>query len=439
MVTPPPERFALRSRCIVAPRGILDGHVIIQRGRIAAVAAGEPPSAMPVEDLGTLALLPGLVDTHVHVNDPGRTEWEGFATASRAALAGGVTTIVDMPLNSIPATTTRDALRLKLEAADGAAVGVEYWGGVVRGNWAALSPLAGAGVRGFKCFMVPSGVDDFGPVGEPELRTAMPIIARLGLPLLVHAESPDLIEWATATFADRDPRAYSTWLGSRPPAAEVEAIRLVLRLAAETRCRIHIVHLSSGDALADLREARRGGQAVSVETCPHYLTFAAEDIPDGATEFKCAPPIREAAQREQLWQALFAGDIDLVVSDHSPCPPAMKERQRGEWMRAWGGIASLELGLSVMWTEARRRGGTLEHITRWMAANPATLAGLADHIGRIEMGCDADLVAFDTEAEWTIEASRLRQRHKLTPYAGRRVQGRVERVWRGGVEQVLAV
>lgn len=435
---PAHEPFALRSRRIVTPEEIVDGHVVVAGGRIAAVAVGDAPAAMRVEDLGALALLPGLVDTHVHVNEPGRTGWEGFATASRAALSGGVTTIVDMPLNSIPATTSVAALMQKREAAVGAAVRVEYWGGVVPGNAAELAPLAAAGVRGFKCFMVPSGVDEFGHVGERELREAMPILAWLGLPLLVHAESPEPIERATAAVAGRDPRAYATWLASRPPAAEVEAIRLVLRLAGDTGCRVHIVHLAAGEPLADLRAARERGLPVTVETCPHYLTFAAEAIADGVTEFKCAPPIREAAQREQLWRALVAGDIDLVASDHSPCPPAMKGRERGEWMAAWGGIASLELGLSVMWTEARRRGATLVDIARWMAAQPAVLAGLGEHIGRIATGCDADVVAFDTDAAWTIDASRLRQRHKLTPYAGRSVEGRVRRVWRSGVERILA-
>ena len=431
-------RLALASHRIVTPEGLVDGHVVLWGGRVAAVAPGAPPARLPVLDLGDLALLPGLVDTHVHVNEPGRAEWEGFATACRAALAGGITTIVDMPLNSVPATTTLAALRLKRRAAEGAAVRVEYWAGLVPGNTGELEPLAAAGVRGFKCFMVPSGVDEFGHVGEAELRAALPVIARTGLPLLVHAELPGPIERATAGLAGRDPRAYATYLASRPPAAEVEAIRLVLRLAATARCRVHIVHLATADALPELRAARDRGESVTVETCPHYLTFAAEDIADGATEFKCAPPIREREQRERLWAALMAGDIDLVASDHSPCPPSMKRRERGEWMGAWGGIASLELGLGVMWTEARRRGATLEQIVRWMAERPAALAGLAGRVGAIVPGADADLVAFDPDAAWTVDATRLRQRHPVTPYAGRRIEGRVVRVWRAGLEQAIA-
>ena len=428
------ERFALRSPRIVTPERVIDGHVVVWAERIATVAPGAPPAGLGVEDLGDLALLPGLVDTHVHVNEPGRTDWEGFASASRAALAGGITTIVDMPLNSVPATTTLEALRVKRQAAAGAGVRVEYWGGVVPGNAAELEPLAAAGVRGFKCFLVPSGVSEFGHVGERELREAMPILARRRLPLLVHAELSEPIERAGAALAGHDPRAYATWLGSRPAEAEVEAIRLVLGLAAETGCHVHIVHLSAAAALPELRAARGRGVSVTVETCPHYLALAAEDVADGATEFKCAPPIRERSNREALWQALLGGDIDLVASDHSPCPPALKGKERGDFMSAWGGIASLELGLSVVWTEARQRGATLVQVARWMAERPAALAGL-DRIGRIAPGADADLVAFDPDAAWTVDAARLRQRHPLTPYAGLRLEGRVVRVWRGGEER----
>jgi len=433
----PDGRFALRSRRIVTLDREVDGHVVVWAGRIAAVVPGEPPAALHAEDLGALALLPGLVDTHVHVNEPGRTEWEGFATASRAALAGGVTTIVDMPLNSVPATTTVAALEAKRAAAAVADVRVEFWGGVVPGNTADLAPLARAGVRGFKCFLVPSGVDEFPGVGERELRDAMPEIARTKLPLLAHCELPGPIEGATAALATADPRAYATWLASRPPEAEVEAIRLLLRLAAETKCRVHVVHLATAAALPDLRAARAAGRPVTVETCPHYLTFAAEDIAPGATEYKCAPPIRGRAERDALWRALLDGDIDLVASDHSPCPPAMKRRDTGVWAEAWGGIASLELGLPVVWTEARRHGATLGHVARWMSAAPADLAGLAPRAGRIEPGADADLVAFDPDATWSVDTTRLHQRHPLTPYAGRTVTGRVARVWRRGVERAI--
>ena len=437
MAFPSHPPFAMRSSRIITPLGIIDGHVVVDDGRIAGVSAGPALEGLRIEDLGALALLPGLVDTHVHINEPGRTEWEGFATASRAALAGGITTLVDMPLNSVPATTSVEALTLKRQAARAATVSVEYWGGVVPGNTAQLEPLAAAGVRGFKCFMVPSGVDEFGHVGEAELREAMPVIARLGLPLLVHAESPRVIDEAAGAVVGRDPRAYATWLDSRPAAAEVEAIELVLRLAVETDCRVHIVHLAAMEALPALRAARARGVAVTVETCPHYLSFAAEDIADGATQFKCAPPIRSRANRDALWAALLAGDIDLVASDHSPCPPALKNLDRGDFFAAWGGVASLELGLPVMWTAARQRGATLSDIARWMAEQPAVLAGVAGEVGSIVPGRRADLLAFDPDAAWTVEAALLRQRHKITPYAGHPLIGRVERAWRGGVAQGL--
>ena len=438
MNEPAVERFAIRSRAIITPHAAIDGHVVVSAGRIEAVATGVAPAGLAVYDLGGLALLPGLVDTHVHINDPGRTEWEGFVTASRAALAGGITTLVDMPLNSIPATTSVEALERKREAARDATVRIEYWGGVVPGNTAQLAPLATAGVRGFKCFMVPSGVDEFGHVGEAGLREAMPVIARLGLPLLVHAESPQVIDATAAAIHGRDPHAYATWLDSRPAAGEVEAIRWVLELADETGCRVHIVHLAATEALPGLRAARERGLSVTVETCPHYLSFAAEEIANGATQFKCAPPIRTRAHREALWVALLAGDIDLVASDHSPCPPALKGAERGDFFAAWGGVASLELGLPVRWTAARSRGATLLDIARWMAERPAQLAGLAGEAGSIAVGADADLIAFDADAVWTVEAAKLHQRHKLTPYAGNQVMGRVERVWRGGVERERA-
>ena len=429
--------LALRSTAIVTSHDVKDGWVVIRRGRIESVRE-EPPADAHCVDLGRLALLPGLIDTHVHIDEPGRTEWEGFATATRAARAGGVTTLVDMPLNSVPATTTAAALKSKRDAARGqCAVNVAYWGGAVPGNADELEPLAAGGVCGFKCFMVPSGVDEFAHVTESDLREAMPILAQLRLPLLVHAALPGPIERAAAAIAGCDPRAYATWLASRPPEAEVEAIRLMLRLCEDTGCRVHIVHLAAAAALDELRAARARGLPVTVETCPHYLTFAAEDIPDGATEYKCAPPIRSTANREVLWQGLFDGDIDFVASDHSPCPPAMKRRDTGDFMAAWGGVASLELGLPVVWTGARQRGATLADVARWMAERPAGLAGLDSRKGHIVAGADADLVAFDVDAEWTVDAAKLHQRHPVTPYAGMRLTGRVQRVWVGGVESPI--
>lgn len=385
-------------------------------------------------DLGDLFILPGLVDTHVHVNEPGRTEWEGFASATRAAAAGGVTTLVEMPLNSIPAATTAAALDVKLSAAEraGPRVDVGFWGGVVPGNAAELSALAAAGAMGFKCFLAPSGVAEFEHVEERDLREAMPVIAGLGLPLLVHAELPGPLVAAAALVAGAEVRRHATHLASRPAAAEDEAIELLIRLCREFGTRVHVVHLASASALPMLRTARAEGLPITVETCPHYLHFDADMVPDGATELKCAPPLRDAANRERLWEALGYGTIDMVVSDHSPCPPALKLRESGDFMAAWGGIASLQLGLSVIWRGARERGYTPADIVRWMCRAPAALAGLEGRKGSIEVGRDADLVVWDPEAEWTVEPARLHHRHPITPYAGLTLPGVVRSTWLRG-------
>ncbi|OGF05493.1 MAG: allantoinase [Candidatus Eisenbacteria bacterium RBG_16_71_46] len=405
---------------------MLDAAVVLREGRIAAVVEPGDAAARGALDLGDLVLMPGLVDTHVHVDEPGRAEWEGFDTATRAAAAGGVTTLVDMPLNSIPATTSVAALRAKREAAAGKLrVDCGFWGGIVPGNAGEIEGLAAAGVCGFKCFLVPSGVDEFPAVGEADLYQALPILARLGLPLLAHAELPAPIAAAAASARAGDPRRHATWLASRPRAAENEAVRLLIALCAEFRGAVHVVHLASSDALPELRAARDAFLPITVETCPHYLSFDAEAIADGATAFKCAPPIREAANRERLWEALAEGDIDLVASDHSPCPPAMKASGNGDFLAAWGGIASLELSLAATWTGARARGLGAEDLARWMCAHPARLAGLEARKGRIAEGWDADFVAWDPDAEWTVDPGRLHQRHPLTPYAGRRLRGAV--------------
>ena len=391
-----------------------------------------------VEAPGDSIVMPGLVDTHVHINEPGRTSWEGFETATRAAAAGGVTTLIEMPLNSIPPTTTLEGLEAKLEAARGKChVDVGFWGGVVPGNLAELQKLYDAGAVGFKCFLVHSGVDEFPNVTEADLRRVMPLLKSMGALLIVHAELPGPIEQALGREAgtkENDPRRYETFLRSRPRAAENEAVALVIRLCREYGTRLHIVHHSSSDALALLREARAEGLPVTLETCPHYLCFAAEDVATGATEFKCCPPIRERENGLKLWQALGSGLIDMVVSDHSPCPPEMKRKDTGDFLQAWGGISSLQLRLPVMWTLARARGFSIARLIKWTAAAPARLVGLDRRKGAIKAGYDADMVIWNADATFRVEPDMIQHRHKLTPYAGLVLSGVVEATYLRGVK-----
>lgn len=425
-----------RSRRVVTPEGVRPAAVHVRGGVITAVSGldavengatnGEIDGKDGIErfDFGDAVLLPGLVDSHVHVNEPGRTEWEGFESATRAGAAGGVTTICDMPLNSVPVTTTPEAVAAKAAAAARSArVDVAFWGGVVPENAARLDALLAAGVPGAKCFLVPSGIDEFPSVTERDLEVAMPTLARRGAVLLVHAELPGPIERAPS---GGDPRRYATWLVSRPREAEDEAIALLLRLAERTGCRVHVVHLSSASALPLLAAAKRRGVSVTVETCPHYLTFEAEAIPDGRTEFKCAPPIRERENRERLWEGLADGTIDMVVSDHSPCVPHLKRLDAGDYMAAWGGIASLQLLLPALFTEAKARGFGLSDLAAWSSRRPAALAGLEGRKGAIAPGADADLVVFHPELSFRVAPERLFHRHAVTPYAGRVLEGVVE-------------
>jgi allantoinase len=406
----------ISSRNVVLPEDTRPASVLIRDGLIAGVSSYDRGADI---DAGDHYILPGLVDTHVHINEPGRTDWEGFRTATRAAAAGGYTTLVDMPLNNLPATTTVENLRAKESAARGQCmVDYGFWGGVVADNQAHIAALAEAGVLGFKCFLVHPGIDGFTMVDRRQLKAAMPAIADTGLPLLVHAELPEPIEAASRHLDDW--QRYSTYLASRPDAAEVEAIRLMIELCRKYNCSVHIVHLSSVEALLDLRAARAEGLPITVETCPHYLHFAAEEIPDGATLFKCAPPIRSRANRERLWQALKDGDIDLIATDHSPCLPEMK---RGSFREAWGGVASLQLALPIVWTDAKRRGIPLEHVARWMSEQPAKLTGLQNRKGAIRAGLDADLVVFDPDSKQIVDPAALQHRHPITPYAGETLEG----------------
>ena len=427
----PPLDLVIRASRAVTESGEKSCCVGVLNGRIVAVrplAAGLQ-GAQVVDLADDVVLIPGLVDTHVHINEPGRTEWEGFMSATLAAAAGGVTTFVDMPLNSVPPTVDIAALELKQQVAAGNCfVDVGFWAGAVPGNGRSLRHLHEAGVFGFKCFLVPSGVDEFPPLGADELEVYLRVLADLDARALVHAEDPNVIAAAPAARG----RSYQAFLGSRPRAAENAAVTQIVEIARRSGARVHVVHLSSAEAVPTIRAARKRGVNVSAETCPHYLTFSAEEIPDGATQFKCCPPIREADNREALWAALADGVIEAVVSDHCPCPPELKSLETGDFELAWGGIASLQVGLPVMWSEARRRGFALSDVVRWMATGSAQLAGL-HRKGRIAIGFDADLVAFAPDEAWVVDPVSLRHRHNLTPYAGRALTGVVRTTWLRGV------
>ena len=422
------EVTAIRGRRVITPEGERPATVLLRGGIITGVAGypDAPPGTLTLA--GDEVLLPGLVDSHVHVNEPGRTEWEGFATATAAAAAGGVTTIVDMPLNSIPPTVTVAALRAKQAAAAGQlAVDVAFWGGAVPGNVADLRPLHEAGVVGFKCFLLPSGVDEFAPLDPAQLGAAMAEIASFGGLLIAHAEDPGVIAAAPAAGG----RRYADFLASRPPEAEQRAITTLLGHTRRTGCRTHIVHLASAAALPSVRAAQAAGLPVTAETCPHYLTLRAEDVPDGATQFKCCPPIRDDANRDALWAGLLDGTIGCVVSDHSPCTVAAKRLDTGDFGAAWGGIASVQLALPAVWTEAARRGVGLDRVAGWMATAPAALTGLADR-GAITPGRRADLCAFAPGEEFAVDPAALRHRHPVSPYAGQSLRGVVRQTWLAG-------
>lgn len=436
--------LALCSTFIITPEGKKDGAVLIQNGIITGVVSrADVPSPFVIEDVGDNIIMPGLVDSHVHINEPGRTEWEGFATATNAAAAGGITTLVDMPLNSSPVTTSVAALEEKKIASQGKLrvdcgfyggiipenVDCGFYGGIVPENAAEILPLARAGVMGFKAFLVHSGIDDFPNATEADLRAAMPLIAEAGLPLLVHAE---LIRPETAREYTGNPHSYRDYLDSRPDVWELDAIAMMIRLCREYSCRTHIVHVSSALSLTMLAEARAEGLPITTETCPQYLFFAAEDIPNSDTRFKCAPPIRDRQNREQLWEGLRKGILDMIVSDHSPCTPDLKLLAEGNFQKAWGGISSLQFGLPIVWTQAQKRGFSPIDVARWMSTKPAELLGLSATKGAIATGYDADIVVWNPEATVVVNSAMTQHRHKITPYEEQTLLGAVERTYLRG-------
>jgi allantoinase len=424
----------IRGARVVLPDRVGPCSIHIREGRITAIEKFEEvsPDCVLVQAGDTDVVMPGLVDTHVHINSPGRTEWEGFPTATLAAAAGGTTSIVDMPLNSIPPTTTLRNFQAKLETARNSCyVDVGFWGGVVPGNTRELESLARAGVVGFKCFLVPSGVAEFEHVTEQDLSEAMPELTRLDALLIVHAELPGPIDEA-ALVNSGSATKYQTFLESRPRSAENKAVELMIKLSKKFGTRVHIVHLSSADSIELLRTARAEGVRITAETCPHYLHFASESIPAGATEFKCCPPIREEQNREALWQGISEGTIESVVSDHSPCPGEMKLPDSGDFLNAWGGIASLQFRLPIVWTEARQRGFSLRQVTDWLAGNPAELVRMSTRKGAIAVGRDADILIWAPEEEFVIDSDAIQHRHKVTPYKGEKLFGVVKHTFLRG-------
>ena len=427
---------AIRSNRVITDEGIKKATVLLQDGKITGIIDELPAGDFKVIDVGNKVVMAGIIDPHVHINEPGRTAWEGFDTATKSAAASGITMLVDMPLNSSPVTTTVAALRQKIIAAENTGLHVDcgFWGGIIPGNEREIVPLVEAGVAGFKAFLIESGIDEFPRVNLDDLEKAMPIIARYDLPLLLHCE---LITTYTSPVTTNDPslyRSYQHYLTSRPRKWEDDAITLAIRLCEKYGCRTHVVHLSSADSLEQISLAKNNGLPLTVETAQHFLYFHANEIAEGQTQFKCAPPIRELDNNERLWDALKSGLIDFVATDHSPSPPAMKEIDSGNFMKAWGGIASLQFALPVLWTAARQRGFKVEDIARWLCEKPAILPGLQESKGRIKAGFDADLVIWDPDKNFVVKEEEILHKHKLTPYLHERLYGVVEQTWLGGVQ-----
>lgn len=424
---------AIKSNRVITPEGVRRAVVLIKEGKIADIVNEIPDGDLIKEDVGNHVLMPGIIDPHVHINEPGKTEWEGFDTATKAALAGGITSLVEMPLNASPVTTTAQAFEEKLKAASGKInTNCGFWGGIIPGNEKDIEPLIEKGVTGFKAFLTDSGIDEFPKITEDDLRKAMPIIAKCGLPLLVHCELSD----SQQPVSGIQNRSYSNYLSSSPKKWEDDAIALMIRLCEEFNCHTHIVHLSSADSIEQIAKAKEKGLPLTVETCQHYLYFNEENIPDGRTEFKCAPPIREKINKEKLWQALKEGIIDFVATDHSPAPPGMKELQSGDFIKAWGGISSIQFALSALWTGAIINNCSLNDMAKWLSEKPALLPQLTRK-GKIAKGHDADFVVWDPDEKFTVTKDIIQHKHKLTPYMGEKLSGVVKQTWLGG-EKVFA-
>ncbi len=420
--------FAIKTNYLVLPDSVTSGYVIIDKGKISDIVPHMPRDVARIIDIGDKVLMPGVIDPHVHINEPGRTDWEGFDTATKAAIAGGVTTLVDMPLNASPVTTTTKALEEKIIAAQkNLHTNCGFWGGVVPGNENDIEPLIEKGVLGFKAFLTHSGIDDFPNVTESDLRKVMPVIAKYNLPLLVHCELTDNEPGSTTGN-----RSYQNYLSSRPKKWEDDAIALMIRLCEEFNCRVHVVHLSSADSIEQIKNAKQRCLPLTVETAQHYLYFAAEEIMDGQCAFKCAPPIREKENNDQLWLALKDGAIDFVATDHSPAPPSLKELETGDFIKAWGGISSLQWALPILWTSAKERGFSIEDISKWLCQNPAKIIGEENRKGRIEKGYDADLIVWDPNKKFIVVEGNTYHRHKVTAYLNRELSGVIEQVWLGG-------
>ena len=424
--------LAIQSERIITPGETKKGVVLIKDGKIADIVSELSNADFPIIDIGNKVLMPGLIDPHVHINEPGRTDWEGFDTATKAAIAGGITTLVDMPLNSSPVTTTAKSFDEKINAAEGRLhTNCGFWGGIVPGNEKDIEPLIEKGVLGFKAFLTHSGIDEFPNVTEAGLRRTMPVIAKHDLPLLVHCE----LETSQKSKTKIQNGSYQQYLSSRPKKWEDDAVALMIRLCEEFNCRVHIVHLSSADSIEQIVKAKQKGLPLTVETAQHYLYFIAEQIKDGQTVFKCAPPIREKENNERLWQALKDGIIDFAATDHSPAPPGMKELTSGDFMKAWGGISSVQFALPVLWTAAKKHGGNLNDVAKWLCEKPALLPGLQfknSGKGKIQKGFDADLVVWDPEKSFVVTENIIQHKHTITPYLDEELSGLVEQTWLKG-------